>query len=91
MRRPCCFSRIAAIIGIVISERYSSSPVTKTTCGTLPRCGACARDRETHAGHHEAEQGDETRHGWDTWAGRRTTSTMPFIVRQWPGNVQTNG
>ncbi len=31
--KPCDFSRIAAIIGIVISDRYSSSPVTNTMCG----------------------------------------------------------
>ena len=31
--KPCVFSRIAAIIGIVISDRYSSSPVTNTMCG----------------------------------------------------------
>jgi hypothetical protein len=34
VRKPC-FSSSAAIIGIVISDRYSSSPVTKTTCGLV--------------------------------------------------------
>ncbi len=33
VRIPYFFSRMAAIIGIVISDRYSSSPVTNTTCG----------------------------------------------------------
>src|SRR5262245_6033625 len=32
---PCLASRIFAIIGMLISERYSQSPVTKTTCGFL--------------------------------------------------------
>lgn len=30
-------------------------------------------------------------YGADEGSGARTTCTMPFIVRQWPGNVQTNG
>ena len=46
VRRPCRFSRIAAIIGIVISDRYSSSPVTKTTCG--PRAVAAGAAMPSH-------------------------------------------
>ena len=30
-------------------------------------------------------------HGWETAAAAGRTSMTPFIVRQWAGNVQTNG
>ena len=68
--------------------------MTKTTCG--PRAGDDGAGGGAWAARHTPaktkQQGDETHHGWEIWrvaAGR--TSTMPFIVRQWAGNVQMKG